>query len=196
MLNNMANKAAQVEALWNGLKDNNGNPLSGGKVYTYKAGTTELVNLFLDKDKIQQACNPIILDAQGKALVYADGIYKFAVTLPDDTLLYTLDNLVYNPTDHGIYHASRYGNTYDDAAIRASIEAIDGDNATLLVKNGTWNINADLEIPPNINFRMEIGSVLNIASGIILTINGRLEAGIFQIFSGDGTVSLGAGSVK
>lgn len=91
--------AVQVEALWNGLTDNSGNPLAAGKVYTYYAGTTTQVELFTSHDKSTSATNPLILDGYGKAQVWADGRYKFVVKTSADVILYTLDNLIYGFDD-------------------------------------------------------------------------------------------------
>jgi hypothetical protein len=91
--------AVQVESLWNGLTDNSGQPLGAGKVYTYSAGTTTPVSLFTASDKSTSATNPIILDGNGKAQVWADGRYKFVVKTSADVTLYTLDNLLYGFDD-------------------------------------------------------------------------------------------------
>jgi hypothetical protein len=91
--------AVQVESLWNGLTDNSGQPLAAGKVYTYSAGTTTPVSLFTASDKSTSATNPIILDGNGKAQVWADGRYKFVVKTSADVTLYTLDNLLYGFDD-------------------------------------------------------------------------------------------------
>jgi len=91
--------AVQVEALWNGLTDNSGNPLGAGKVYTYYAGTTTPVSLFTASDKSLSATNPLILDGYGRAQVWADGRYKFVVKTSADVTLYTLDNLLYGFDD-------------------------------------------------------------------------------------------------
>lgn len=91
--------AVQVEALWNGLTDNNGDPLGGGKVYTYSAGTTTPASLYTSSDKVSSATNPIILDGYGRAQVWADGRYKFVVKTSADVTLYTLDNLLYGFDD-------------------------------------------------------------------------------------------------
>jgi hypothetical protein len=91
--------AVQVESLWNGLTDNSGQPLAAGKVYTYSAGTTTPVSLFTASDKSTSATNPLILDANGKAQVWADGRYKFVVKTSADVTLYTLDNLLYGFDD-------------------------------------------------------------------------------------------------
>lgn len=104
--------AVQVESIWNGLTDNNGQPLAAGKVYTYSAGTTTPVSLFTASDKSTSATNPLILDAYGKAQVWADGRYKFVVKTSADVTLYTLDNLLYGFDDTTIL----YGGTSTGAA--------------------------------------------------------------------------------
>ena len=91
--------AVQVESLWNGLTDNSGQPLASGKVYTYSAGTSTPVSLYTSSDKSSSATNPLILDGNGKAQVWADGRYKFVVKTSADVTLYTLDNLLYGFDD-------------------------------------------------------------------------------------------------
>lgn len=91
--------AVQVESLWNGLTDNSGQPLAAGRVFTYAAGTTTPVSLFTASDKSTSATNPLILDANGKAQVWADGRYKFVIKTAADVTLYTLDNLLYGFDD-------------------------------------------------------------------------------------------------
>ena len=91
--------AVQVESIWNGLTDNSGQPLAAGKVYTYSAGTTTPVSLYTSSDKTSSATNPLILDGNGKAQVWADGRYKFVVKTAADVTLYTLDNLLYGFDD-------------------------------------------------------------------------------------------------
>lgn len=91
--------AVQVESIWNGLTDNSGQPLAAGKVYTYAAGTTTPVALYTASDKSSSATNPLILDGNGKAQVWADGRYKFVVKTSSDVTLYTLDNLLYGFDD-------------------------------------------------------------------------------------------------
>lgn len=80
----------------------------------------------------------------------------------------------------------------------AAIKAIGSNQRTLVVPPGTHSIVNNLTIPTNINLRVEKGSILAIASGVTLTINGSLEAGPYQIFRciGTGNVSFGPGSIK
>lgn len=87
--------AVQVEALWSGLTDNSGEPLAGGKVYTYSAGTTTPKSLYVDANKAKAATNPVVLDAYGRSLSFGDGAYKFIVKTSADVTLYTIDGLFY-----------------------------------------------------------------------------------------------------
>lgn len=57
------------------------------------------------------------------------------------------------------------------------------------IGNTTYQITgADLTVPANVALRFQPGAVLSVASGRTLTINGHIEAGPWQIFSGSGTI--------
>lgn len=82
-----------------------------------------------------------------------------------------------------------YGTTF-----QTGVTAIGSSNVILCVPAGTHNITADLTVPANITLRVERGAVFAIATTKTLTINGGLEAGLYQIFSctGTGRVSFAA----
>lgn len=84
-----------VEFLLAGLRDSSGNPLAGGKIHTYDAGTTTPKATYTDSAAAVPEANPIILDANGTKQVFATGAYKFEITDADDVPLYTRDNLFY-----------------------------------------------------------------------------------------------------
>jgi hypothetical protein len=90
-------KGLQVEQFLAGWTDGVGQPLSGGKVFSYAAGTNTLQPLYNDKDCLNAATNPVILDSNGRAQVYANSSlsYKFVVKTSADVTLYTLDHLFY-----------------------------------------------------------------------------------------------------
>lgn len=94
----MAVNAVQVELLLAGVRNNSGQPVNGGKVYTYDAGTTSDRTTWTDSGRVTPAANPIILDSNGKAQIYADGAYKFRIDGADDVTLFTYDNLFYLTT--------------------------------------------------------------------------------------------------
>jgi len=79
--------------------DNNGNPLTGGKVYSYQAGTTTPQTTYTTSSGNVARSNPIILDSAGRVpsggeiwLIEGQS-YKFIVTDSADTLIGTYDNI-------------------------------------------------------------------------------------------------------
>lgn len=77
---------------------NAGVPLSGGKIYTYAAGTTLPQATYTTADGDIQHSNPIVLDAAGRVptgeIWLVDGeSYKFVLKDSNDVLIATYDNL-------------------------------------------------------------------------------------------------------
>lgn len=80
------------------LFDNNGNPLAGGKIYTYLAGTTTNAATYTSSSGAIAHSNPIVLDGAGRVpsgeIWLTDGItYKFVVEDSASNLIGTYDNL-------------------------------------------------------------------------------------------------------
>jgi hypothetical protein len=79
--------------------DNNGNPLTGGKLYTYTAGTTTPTTTYTSSTGATAWTNPIVLDAAGRVpssgeIWLTDGIlYKFVLKDSNDVLIATYDNI-------------------------------------------------------------------------------------------------------
>jgi hypothetical protein len=99
--------------------DNNGNPLSGGKLFTYAAGTTTNQATYTSSSGNTAHTNPIVLDSAGRVsgsseVWLADGQrYKFLLKTSADVQLWSADNvsgindfssiapIVYNATGTG-----------------------------------------------------------------------------------------------
>lgn len=77
--------------------DNNGDPLSGGKIYTYAAGTTTPLVTYTSRDGLTPNANPIILDAAGRTpqqIWSTEGLlYKYVVADSNDVVIRTWDNI-------------------------------------------------------------------------------------------------------
>lgn len=78
--------------------DNDGNVLSGGKIYTYAAGTTTPQTTYTTSLGNIAHANPIILDSAGRVptgeIWLTDGFnYKFVLKDANDTLIATYDNI-------------------------------------------------------------------------------------------------------
>jgi len=79
--------------------DNNGNPLAGGKIFTYSAGTTTNQATYTSATGAIAHSNPIILDGAGRVpsgeIWLTDGLeYKFVIKDSNDVLIGTYDNIV------------------------------------------------------------------------------------------------------
>jgi hypothetical protein len=75
--------------------DANGNPLSGGKVYTYAAGTTTPLVTYTDESGTTPNTNPVILDSRGEAGIWLGvASYKLKLTTSTDVEIWTVDNIV------------------------------------------------------------------------------------------------------
>jgi hypothetical protein len=80
--------------------DNSGNVLTGGKIFTYAAGTTTPQTTYTTSAGNIPHSNPIILDASGRVpsggeIWLTDGLsYKFILRDSNDVLIATYDNLV------------------------------------------------------------------------------------------------------
>ena len=80
--------------------DNSGQVLTGGKLYTYSAGTTTPAATYTTNSGVTAQPNPIILNAAGRVpdsgeIWLTDSIsYKFVLKDQNDVLIATYDNLV------------------------------------------------------------------------------------------------------
>lgn len=73
--------------------DDNGDPLAGGKLYTYAAGTTTPKATYTTAAGDVESSNPVILDSAGRAVLFLDGSYKFTLKNSSDVLIKTTDNI-------------------------------------------------------------------------------------------------------
>ena len=79
--------------------DNSGNILSGGKIYTYTAGTTTPQTTYTSAGGATAHSNPIILDAAGRVpggeIWLTDGLqYKFLIKTSTDVQIGSYDNIL------------------------------------------------------------------------------------------------------
>ena len=74
--------------------DANGDPLVGGKLYSYIAGTTTPQATYTDESGSTANTNPVILDSRGEASVwFGTGVYKLALKTAADVDVWTVDNI-------------------------------------------------------------------------------------------------------
>lgn len=79
--------------------DANGNPLAGGKLYSYAAGTTTPQATYTDSTGGTPNANPVILDSRGEASVWLSGsAYKLKLTNSLNEEIWTVDQVAGNVT--------------------------------------------------------------------------------------------------
>jgi hypothetical protein len=117
--------------------DANGNPLVGGKLYSYTAGTLTPLATYADADGDVENANPVILDANGQADVWmdVDTAYKFALTDADDVPVWTVDGVTTAGSvgtaslQDGVVTTAKLGDDSVTADKLADSVATDGDRA-------------------------------------------------------------------
>lgn len=78
--------------------DDNGNPLVGGLLYTYTAGTTTPLATYADVALTTPNANPVVLDAAGRHVVYlSPASYKFVLKTSAGVTVWTQDNISSTP---------------------------------------------------------------------------------------------------
>lgn len=71
-----------------------GEPLVGGLLYTYIAGTTTPQTTYTDSTAVTANTNPIVLDSRGEANVWlGSAIYKFVLKDSVGALIWSVDNI-------------------------------------------------------------------------------------------------------
>ena len=80
--------------------DTNGDPVAGGKLHTYAAGTTTNQATYSDVNLTSANANPVVLDAAGRATLYipAGASFKYVLKSSTDVTIWTADNINAVPT--------------------------------------------------------------------------------------------------
>lgn len=120
--------------------DNNGNPLSGGKIYTYEAGTTTPLATYTSSTGVTAHTNPIVLDSGGRVpaggeIWNAAQLYKFVLKTSADVTIATYDNV--GSSFNAIAIIANF--TGDGSTVAFTLAgAPAGENATSVYINGVY----------------------------------------------------------
>lgn len=89
-------------ARWQG-RNLTGQPVIGGKLYTYINNTSTPKATYQDKDGMNANTNPVILDGKGEANIYwmNDDLYTIVLKTAQDQVVYSQDNYPYVDSDSG-----------------------------------------------------------------------------------------------
>lgn len=79
--------------------DADGDPISGGKVHFYEAGTSTPKDTYQEESLVTPHANPVVLDSAGMAEIWLDGLYKMNVLTSADVQVpgYPIDDISWAP---------------------------------------------------------------------------------------------------
>jgi len=153
--------------------DADGNPLVGGKVYTYAAGTSTPLATFTDYGGATPNANPVILNSRGEASIwFGTAAYKLELYTAATVLIWTADNVsASTPVVYG-------------TGVAAALAINVGTAGSILVNGGV------LGTPSS-------GLVTNLTGTASININGTVGAttantGEFTTISASGTATMAA----
>lgn len=143
--------------------DTNGDPLAGGKLYTYEAGSLTPKTTYSDRDGTANA-NPVVLDANGECDVWLDtGYYKFILKNSSDVTQWTKDEVAV-PSEAALASAFWRGVVHITFA-DSPFTITDDHNGKLISVNSTGGAIAitmpemsSLILPYNVGVKLETGS--------------------------------------
>ncbi len=87
--------ASPLQAPYAYFADDDGNPLSGGFIYTYTAGTDTPKDTYTTSAGTTPNANPVELDTAGRAVIFMSGSYKITVKDSTGETIRTVDNLIF-----------------------------------------------------------------------------------------------------
>ena len=131
--------------------DANGDPLVGGLLYTYEAGSTTPLTTYTDSTGVSANTNPIILDSRGEANVWLSfAAYKLALYTSANVLIWTVDNISTNGSNLSVTDHTGDGTTtafaVDDGFTAIYINGVYQNRNTYTVTSGTVTFT---EAPPD-----------------------------------------------
>lgn len=139
------------------FQDNNNNPLAGGQLYTYVAGTSTPQPTYTDYTGNTPNTNPVVMNARGEANVWLTPgqAYKFVLKDASANTIWTVDHITGGSTNYTLnvkdFGALGDGVTDDTAAIQAAITTAGNlaSGATVFFPDGKYLVSSTLNISKN-----------------------------------------------
>lgn len=197
--------------------DDKGKPVGGGSIYVgltdtdpEVVGNQKQIEALQEDGSFVNMTQPVTLSAGGVPLyngspvsLYVKGDYSLKVLDAQGSQIYYVPSYYYveeGALTPGNYYypdssAADHGVVGDSNTIKYYVDLIGSDEATLYFRHDSGNQWTDYAlltsetIPSNIKLEFENGARISINSGVTFTIDGYVDAGLFQIFTGSGTVA-------
>lgn len=178
--------------------DGNGTIIPSGTVTVYLTGTSTLATIYETATGSAASGSQVTSSA-------TDGSFKFFVDTKDydsdqefrivlsktNFQTTTYDNIAIFPDLVYRYQAdpdeTDQGATGNGFSIKALVDDIGSNNETIYLRPGSYTLTTNETVPSNITLKFTDGAVIDGAG--TLTINGPIEAGIYQIFGSSITLA-------
>jgi len=170
--------------------DSNGDPLSGGLLYTYEPGTTTEKTTYSDQALSVANSNPIVLNSRGEptgpANIFIDASTKFVLKTSAGVEIWTVDSVYPSNNKTLGYFVSNY------ADLSAAITAIGATAGTLYIdEDCTLDEDQSLTQPATLQIIFLLGTTVDGQAGAsteTLTLNGPIEYGNWNPFGANITI--------
>lgn len=186
--------------------DSNGDPLAGGLVYTYVAGTSTPLATYSDQE-ITANSNPVVLDANGEAdiILAAANTYKIILQNSVGAVQWTVDNVAGTGSgsssgsggwsayaEHAVTDGQSATDLSGESFLSATYSSVDYDfeiiRGTTVNANGTFSLQKQ-----NGSWRISLGPYRGDIHGVTFTLSGtttqQLRAAL-NSGAGNGTIKL------
>lgn len=131
------NMTVSISPVFNGQQffDNDGNPLSGGRIFQYQAGSFSVQETtYTDLDGLVANSNPIVLDSSGRLpaeIWLTDGVaYNLVLTLSDGTTVLTSADNVTGVQSSGVSSTSIWSQVAEAPTYVSPTQFLVGGNLT------------------------------------------------------------------
>jgi len=181
--------------------DNSGNVLTGGKIYTYSAGTTTNQATYTSNTGVTFHTNPIILDASGRVPggeIWLDGNnqYKFVIEDQNNVLIGTYDNItgINANLNYVVGEETQTATQSQTLFTLTSITYTVGTNTLLVYVNGSKqikNINYSESSSTSVLFLtgLNVGDIVNFITSVTLSVGVGASSLIIYTPAGTGAVA-------
>jgi len=140
--------------------DSNGNPLSGGKVYTFKTGATRNKTTYTDYNSATPNANQVVLDSIGESNIFVENRTKLIRETSADVTVRTIKDINVNDTSLLAHYVSDY------LDLEAAVNAIGSTEALLWInEDAVIADSGSITIPATLQLKFNIGATINGTSG-------------------------------
>jgi len=186
--------AARLELLKGQFFDSDGDPLTGGLIYTYQVGTTTAKATYTSASADTEQANPIVLNSRGEADsdIYGDGYYKIVLKTSGGSTIWTIASVCgINTTS--LTTIGDYSNDFD-----AAVTAISSTETTLYV-DAASTMSTSVSAPATLTVVIEKGGSIDMDgnaltfAGPVIMNGGSIDQGTATLtFNGPLTITGGS----